>query len=225
MAIADTAIAVAHHDQGGKAEAPAAFHDLGDTVDVHQLVDQIAVAIFLVPATATTTFTALASAFLGIPLLSFACHVSDSLQSLTASPQPWTRPYAVATDPLELEPAFTGRVCERLHAPMIDVAATVEHHLLDTLCEAALGDFLADAGSRRHVPGLGFLAVRLVCGGGRHGDRVSVVDHLGIDVLARTENRQARTRAMGGEPVTIARLALLEDVLGHYFFLPSLRRT
>ena len=78
MAETDAAITVAHHHQGGEAEAAPALHDLGDTVDVHQLVDQVAVAIVLVTAASTTA--AITSAVLGIPLLSFACH-SASLPS------------------------------------------------------------------------------------------------------------------------------------------------
>ena len=54
MAEADAAVAVAHHHQRGESETAATLHDLGDTVDVHQLVDQVAVAIFLVAATAAT---------------------------------------------------------------------------------------------------------------------------------------------------------------------------
>src|SRR6185437_11105791 len=42
-AIADTALAVADDDDRGKAEAPAAFHHLGDTVDADQLFDELAV--------------------------------------------------------------------------------------------------------------------------------------------------------------------------------------
>jgi hypothetical protein len=64
--------AVADNHQRGEREPAATLHDLGDTVDVHQLVDQIAVAIFLFAAAAAT-----ATAVLGIPLLSFACHIAN----------------------------------------------------------------------------------------------------------------------------------------------------
>ena len=50
MAEADAALLVAHHHQRGKTEAAAALHHLGDTVDVHQLVDEFVVALFAVPA-------------------------------------------------------------------------------------------------------------------------------------------------------------------------------
>jgi methylmalonyl-CoA mutase cobalamin-binding subunit len=62
------AIAVTDNHERGKTEAATALHDLGDTVDVHQLVDQV--GILLVAIT-----TATAAAVLGIPLLSFACHM------------------------------------------------------------------------------------------------------------------------------------------------------
>ena len=42
----DAALLIADHDEGGKAEPAAAFHDFGDAVDVHELVDELAVALF-----------------------------------------------------------------------------------------------------------------------------------------------------------------------------------
>ena len=39
----------ADDDQRGKAEAPDAFDDLGDAIDVHKLVDELAVALFVSP--------------------------------------------------------------------------------------------------------------------------------------------------------------------------------
>src|SRR5882672_5331156 len=52
---------------------------------------------------------------------------------------------AAAINCLKLQTALAGRVGERLDAPVIDVAAAIEHHLLDALGDAALGDLLADA--------------------------------------------------------------------------------
>ena len=46
MAEADAAALVADHDERGEAEAPAALHHLGDAVDVDELVDELAVALF-----------------------------------------------------------------------------------------------------------------------------------------------------------------------------------
>jgi hypothetical protein len=84
MAITDPAGAVAHHHQSGKAETAATFHDLGHTVDVNQLVDQVAV-LFLAVATATafTTATAIAASTITAPAvfallfaLLFGCHIA-----------------------------------------------------------------------------------------------------------------------------------------------------
>ena len=50
--MADAALLVADDDEGGEAEAPAALHHLGDTVDADQLLDQLA---FLAVAAAVAT--------------------------------------------------------------------------------------------------------------------------------------------------------------------------
>jgi hypothetical protein len=42
----DAALLIADHDEGGKAEPAAAFDDFGNAVDVHELVDELAVALF-----------------------------------------------------------------------------------------------------------------------------------------------------------------------------------
>src|SRR6185312_14957012 len=52
VAEADAALLVADDDERGEAEATAALHHLGDTVDVDELVDEFAVALFAVAATA-----------------------------------------------------------------------------------------------------------------------------------------------------------------------------
>ncbi len=57
MAKADPALLIAHDDQRREAEPTSALHHLGDPVDVHELVDEFAVAFF-VP-----------------PLAGFTCHV------------------------------------------------------------------------------------------------------------------------------------------------------
>jgi hypothetical protein len=49
MAEADTALLVADDDQRREAEAPAALDDLGDAVDVDELVDKLAVALSRAP--------------------------------------------------------------------------------------------------------------------------------------------------------------------------------
>jgi hypothetical protein len=46
MAETDAAALIADHDQGCKTETPAALHHFGDAVDMHELVDELAVAVF-----------------------------------------------------------------------------------------------------------------------------------------------------------------------------------
>ena len=61
MAEADAALLVADDDERGEAEALAALHHLGDAVDVHELVDELAVAL-LAPAAAVATVPSFRSA-------------------------------------------------------------------------------------------------------------------------------------------------------------------
>ena len=61
VAEADAALLVADDDERGEAEARAALHHLGDAVDVDELVDELAVALFAVaafavPAVLSSTF-------------------------------------------------------------------------------------------------------------------------------------------------------------------------
>ncbi len=51
MTETDAAFQIADDDQRGKAEPFAALDDLGDAIDVHQLVGELAVAFFAVSAT------------------------------------------------------------------------------------------------------------------------------------------------------------------------------
>ncbi len=62
----DPAILIAHHHQGGETETATTLHDLGDTVDVHQLVDEFVIALFAIAAAAA----------LVVPLLSVTRHYS-----------------------------------------------------------------------------------------------------------------------------------------------------
>src|SRR6059058_2443510 len=48
---------------------------------------------------------------------------------------------------LEVQPALAGSVGERLHSPVVLVAAAVEHHRLDAGCLGTLGE--QRAGTRR----------------------------------------------------------------------------
>ena len=53
-------------------------------------------------------------------------------------------PFAIHhLDPLEVQACLAGSIGERLDAPMIEIAAAVEHDLLDAGLERPLGDELA----------------------------------------------------------------------------------
>jgi hypothetical protein len=54
VTIANAALLVADDDESCKAEALTALHDLGDAVDVDELVHEFRVALFLLAATAAT---------------------------------------------------------------------------------------------------------------------------------------------------------------------------
>jgi hypothetical protein len=52
MTETDAALLIAHHHQGGETEAATTLHHLGDTIDVHQLVDEFVIAIIAIAAAA-----------------------------------------------------------------------------------------------------------------------------------------------------------------------------
>src|SRR5215472_9687338 len=85
---------------------------------------------------------------------------------------------------LELQPGLARCVCQSLDAAMIEVAATIEDHLLDALGLRTLGDELADLAGRGDVAS-GLLGFALLGerGGRGEGDTVGVVDQLGVDVI------------------------------------------
>ena len=113
VAEADPALLVADDDQRGEAEAPAALHHLGHTIDVDELVGEFAVALFAIAALAW-----------------FTCHIVVPF-SFGAVP---------VTCPLEVETALARGVGQRLDAAVIEIAAAVEDHVLDALGGRALGD-------------------------------------------------------------------------------------
>src|SRR5262249_52414336 len=88
---------------------------------------------------------------------------------------------------LEAQSALARRVRKRLDAPVIEIAATVEHDFLDTLLHGAFRKKLADS-LRRIDVGAGLLAHFLFKRRGR-GERLAllVVDDLCVDVLRRAE--------------------------------------
>ena len=92
MAETDPPLLVADHDEGGESEPAAALDDLGDAVDMHELVDKFAVALFPVshvsnqpvflvnPAVALKVQTALARRLgqsLDAPMIKIAAPVEN----------------------------------------------------------------------------------------------------------------------------------------------------
>src|SRR5262249_26966177 len=93
---------------------------------------------------------------------------------------------------LKVEAAFTRSIGERLDASVIEIAAAVEHDVLDTFFLGPLGDQLADFLGRSDVcASLGALAHWLF--DRRSGNQcraLHVIDELGVDVLGRTKYGQ-----------------------------------
>src|SRR5947209_5794267 len=78
---------------------------------------------------------------------------------------------------LEVQAGFAGRFRERLDAPMKNVTAAVEDHVLEALFEGALGNQGADLGRRLPVsPGHALAGFQRGCG--RQGDAQPVIDDL-----------------------------------------------
>ena len=93
--------------------------------------------------------------------------------------------------------AITGGIGKRLDATVIDIRSAIENHLLDACLLCPLGNQLADLDRGRRV-GAGLeRTLEILLQGRGSGQRVAigVVDDLGIDVLRRTIDRQARTVA------------------------------
>src|SRR3546814_11590303 len=95
---------------------------------------------------------------------------------------------------------WSSDVCSsdlRLDAAVEQKAAAIEHHLGDARLLGSRSDALADA--RRRVDIRTRLGARAFfeCGRGRDRLALGVVDHLGLDVLARAMHRKPRagTRA------------------------------
>src|SRR4051812_48376072 len=116
---------------------------------------------------------------------------------------------------------------------MIEITAAIEHHLGDAVLHGALRQQFADGFRRVDVgAGIAALAHRFLERRRRsQGLALQVIDHLGVDVLRRAENRQTRTAATGAtqrQPHAllapgIRNLESRHDRL-RYFFLPSLRK-
>src|SRR5690606_13599588 len=128
---------------------------------------------------------------------------------------------------LKLQSGFTSGIGERLHAPVEDEAAAIEHDLADPGRPRALGDPATDLPPRRD--GGAGVAARLLLErrGGSNRAPLAIDDDLGVDVAPGAVHRQARPAAgvdakRRAHPLT----ALLEggDLRHGYFFLPSLRK-
>src|SRR5712691_5792144 len=220
VAESDPALLIADDDQGRKAEALAALDHLRHTINVNELVDEFAVALFPAAPVAATAFA-------------FTCH--GVFRSLKDLPGEARAPVSVSVQfqTLETQSAFTRRVRERLDAAVIEIAAAIEHHFLDAVLHGAFRQQLADGLGRVDVgTGVAALAHRLLQRRSRRQRlALQVVDDLRIDVLRRAEYRQPRTAAGGTtqrQPHAllapgIRNLESRHDRL-RYFFLPSLRK-
>ena len=247
---AGAALAVADHDQRGEAEALAALHGLRDAVDVDELLDQL-LAAFVVAATAAATVVATATAAATIVAATAATAATDRAgHGLAALRQPlgcggssrsgfgrgastgrsrrgFDLRGFVFVSHLELQSAFAGGIGQGLHPAMEQEAATVEHDRGHAGLLGALGQGLADLG--RAVAGRAGLALDVLVQGRSRDQRLAggIVDDLGVDVLARTVDRQARL-ARGARASAVRtrrrRRSKRESFAMAYFFLPSLRK-
>jgi hypothetical protein len=98
---ANAALLVTNNHQGCETEAAAALDDLGNAVDVYELVNEFAVALFFPAAIVAATF-------------------------LGHCPFPYSFPESIGWFDLEAQAAFAGSFCEGLDAAMIDEGAAVE---------------------------------------------------------------------------------------------------
>src|ERR1700712_1653131 len=92
----------------------------------------------------------------------------------------------------ELQSARTGAVGERLYAPVIEVAAAIEHDALDTGLERPARDLATDSGGK-----VGLRTGHAVKGLGRRRDERAarvVVDDLGVDPAIRPVHGESRAR-------------------------------
>src|SRR5262245_2780389 len=128
---------------------------------------------------------------------------SSALILLTVSP------CATRGRPSELQPGRARRLGHGLHTPVIEVAAAVEHRLLQPLRLETLGDESTDLLRRLDVPGGRIALAQLEGRGLRQRDPAPVVDRLDVDVLQAAEHAQPRALRVAREPGADARVALL----------------
>src|SRR6185437_6836344 len=133
----------------------------------------------------------------------------------------------------EIQPALAGGVGQGLDPAMKQIAAAVEHDVLDAFFLRPLRDQLADR-LRRVDAGAGLeLAAGVFFDRRRRGQRDAgiVVDQLGVDVLRRAKHRKPLAAVRGAlqrRPHPAAPPVHPVVELAHrrlrYFFLPSLRK-
>ena len=122
---ADAALAVADDDERAEAEVLAALDDLGDAVDVDDLVDH--------------------------PAFGLRSSRGDRRADRPALTLHWTLHDAS----LEFQTVFARRIRERFDVAVVEVSAAVEDHALDPLVLRLLRDQRADGLGRRRVGALG----------------------------------------------------------------------
>src|SRR5258708_2833492 len=124
------------------------------------------------------------------------------------------RPMRAPWETLEIETRFAGCVGEGFDTAVVEVAATIEDHLLDALLFRALGDELANLSRGGDVATVLLVFGLLTEGrGGGDGDSVEVVGELGVDVVERAVDVEARTLGGAGHLLADARWdALADDV-------------
>src|SRR5690554_4366265 len=94
---------------------------------------------------------------------------------------------------LEAQPALAGRIGQGFHPAMKKVCAAIEHDFGHTGLLGALGQGLANFAGSSLVCTIIDLEILLERRGSGKRYPVHIVDDLRIDVLFRTEDRQART--------------------------------
>src|SRR5262245_33526865 len=108
---------------------------------------------------------------------------------------------------LEVQAAGACAVGERLDAPVVEVAATIERHGGDALLLRALGEQLADGRARADLALALDQRLHVVAARGlRQRDALHVVDDLGVDVHAAAEHAEpwARRGALDAVPDPVA---------------------
>src|SRR5580704_14439417 len=194
MAKADPALLVADDDERGETESAAAFHHLGDAIDMDQTIREFAVAILAIAASATFPVT------------------RHELVPFSNPPRVWSaaRPTSYLPLALKSEAAFAGAFRQRLDPSVIHIGTAVEHDFANSGPHRTLGKLLTDDLRRRHrCPALqdfpvGFFERRR----GGKGAAQAIVDDLAINLLRRAKNGQPRLAiGMGPERAPDTRLA------------------